>query len=244
MTRRWWGGPWISLALHAALLAALLYLATRPAPVAATDTGAATPIKMVYIARPGAPGSGSGSPTATQPRMMRAPESAPVQLVAPESLTEVEPPPVATVPVVTAQDVDVLPGAPMPVDGASVGRGSGGRFGGGNGPGIGPGAGAGIDDVYTAGSGGVSNPALIYEVKPNYTIDAMRGKVQGVVIMEVTVLANGTVDPASIRITRSLEPGLDREATNAVRQWRFRASQLLGRPVAARVIVELGFTLR
>jgi TonB family protein len=62
--------------------------------------------------------------------------------------------------------------------------------------------------------------------------------------MEVTVLANGTVDPASIRITRSLEPGLDREATMAVREWRFRPSQLLGRPVASRVIVELGFTLR
>jgi TonB family protein len=244
MTRRWWGGPGLSLLLHAALLAALLYVAARPSPVAATDTGAATPIKMVYVARIGLPGSGSGTPDAAKPRMMRAPETAPIQLVPPKSLTNAEPPPVATVPAITAERVDVLPGAPMPLDGTTVGRGLGGRAGIGNGPGLGPGAGPGIDDVYTAGNGGVSNPSLIHEVKPNYTIDAMRGKVQGVVIMEVTVLANGTVDPASIRITRSLEPGLDREATMAVREWRFRPSQLLGRPVASRVIVELGFTLR
>ena len=244
MTRRWWGGSGISLLLHAVLLAALLYAATRPSPVSATDTGAPTPIKIVYIARPGSPASGSGSPTAAKPRMLRAPESAPVQLVPPESLTNAEPPPMATVPVITAQNIEMLPGAPMPVDGSTVGRGSGDRAGGGNGPGLGPGDDPGINDIYTPGTGGVSNPALVHEVKPNYTLDAMRGKVQGVVIMEITVLANGTVDPASIRITRSLEPGLDREATSAVRQWRFRPSQLLGRPVAARVIVELGFTLR
>jgi len=167
------------------------------------------------------------------------------QLVTPQSLTNVEPPPVASVPVITAQDVDFLPGAPMPVDGSTAGRGSGpGPGGGGNGPGLGPGDGPGVGEVHVAGSGGVSNPALIHEVKPNYTADAVRGKVQGIVIMEVTVLANGTVDPGSIRITRSLEPGLDREATIAVRQWRFRPSQLLGRPVSSRVVIELGFTLR
>lgn len=245
MTRRWWGGPGISLVLHAALLAALLYVAARHSPVAATDSGTATPIKMVYITRLGLPGSGSGDPQASAPRTMRAPESAPIQIMPARSLTNVEPPPVATVPVITTQDVDVLPGAPMPVDGSTAGRGSGPcAGGGGNGPGIGPGNGPGIGEVYAAGTGGVSNPALVHEVKPNYTVDAMRGKVQGIVIMEVTVLANGTVDPGSIRIIRSLEAGLDREATVAVRQWRFRPSQLFGRPVASRVIVELGFTLR
>jgi len=160
-------------------------------------------------------------------------------------VTNMEPPPVTTVPMVAAQDVDVLPGTPMPIDGSTVGRGSGPRpGGGGNGPGIGPGDGPGVGEIHAPGTGGVSNPALLHEVRPNYTVEAMRGKVQGVVILEVIVLANGTVDPASIRITRSLEPGLDREATIAVRQWKFRPSQLLGRPVASRVVIELGFTLR
>jgi protein TonB len=245
MTRRWWSGPGVSLLLHAALFAALLYVAARPSSVTATDTGTATPIKMVYIARVGLPGSGSGRPQAGKPRTLRAPEAAPIQVLPPRTLTSVEPPPAATVPVVTAEAVDVLPGAPMPIDGATAGKGSGrGLGGGGNGSGIGPNDGPGVSDVYAPGTGGVSNPTLIHEVKPNYTVAAMRGKVQGIVIMEVTVLANGTVDPSSIRITRSLEPGLDREASIAVRQWRFRPSQLLGRPVASRVIIELGFTLR
>ena len=245
MNRRWWGGPGISLVLHAALLAALLYLAARPSSVAATDTGAATPIKMVYITRPGASGAGSGRPQATTARTVRSAERTAVQIVTPQSLTNIDPPPTATVPMISTQDADVLPGAPMPLDGSSAGRGMGtGPGGGGKGPGLGPGEGPGVGDVYAPGTGGVSSPTLIHEVKPNYTVDAMRGKVQGVVIMEVIVLANGTVDPASVRITRSLEAGLDREAAIAVRQWRFRPSQLLGRPVASRVIVELGFTLR
>jgi TonB family protein len=60
----------------------------------------------------------------------------------------------------------------------------------------------------------------------------------------VDVLANGTVDPRRIRITRSLDPGLDREAAIAVRQWRFRPSTRLGQPVASRVTIELSFMLR
>ena len=92
--------------------------------------------------------------------------------------------------------------------------------------------------------GGVGDPKLIYQVKPNYTVDAMRAKIQGVVTMDVEVLANGSVDPRRIRIARSLDPGLDREAAIAVRQWRFRPSRLKGRPVASRVTVELWFVLR
>jgi TonB family protein len=114
----------------------------------------------------------------------------------------------------------------------------------GPGSGRGPGEGPGESDVYTAGVGGVGNPTLVHEVRPNYTVDAMRAKIQGVVIMEVVVLANGTVDPQSIRVTRSLGFGLEAEAVLAVRQWRFRPSTRLGRPVNARVIVELGFILR
>ena len=245
MTRRWWGGPGISVVLHAALFVVLLYVTVQPSSLTATPRIAPTPAKFVYIVRPGPEGSGGGDPLATTPRIAHLRDSAPapVPIVSPQSITNVEPPPVA-VPVITAQDVDVLPGAPMRVDGMTVGRGSGPGAGGGRGPGMGPGEGPGAGDVYTPGVGGVSDPKLIFEVKPNYTVDAMRAKIQGVVIMEVDVLADGSVDPQRIRITRSLEPGLDREAVIAVRQWRFRPSTLLGRAVAVRVIVEIGFTLR
>lgn len=244
MTRRWWAGPGISLLFHAALLLALFYAAAHPSHLAAT---AATPLRhltFIYSATPGLPGAGGGDPAAAAPRRARQRESAPVDIAAPQSITRREPQPAAVVPVITAQDVDVMPGAPMAVDGSTVGKGAGPGAGAGRGPGMGPGEGPGSGDVYTAGVGGVTDPSLIHEVKPNYTADAMRARVQGLVIMEVTVLADGSVDPRRIRVTRSLEPGLDREARLAVGQWRFRPSMLLGKPVASRVLVELAFTLR
>jgi len=244
MTRRWWGGPGISVALHAALFVVLLYLAAQPSQMAATAASAATRLKFVYTVTPGVPGAGSGRPDAARPRPARLRDSTPVAIVPPRSITSVEPPPAAAVPAIAAHDVDVLPGAPMAIDGDTVGAGTGGGPGGGRGPGMGPGEGPGAGDVYMAGVGGVSDPKLLFEVKPNYTVDAMRAKIQGVVIMEVDVLASGTVDPRRIRITRSLDPGLDREAAIAVRQWRFRPSMRLGQPVASRVTIELSFTLR
>jgi TonB family protein len=245
MTRRWWGGPGISVVLHAALVVVLIYAAAQPSQLAATASRLSIPTKFIYTVTPGLARAGSGDLTAAAaPRRTHFRDSAPIELVTPRSITNVEPPPAAVVPVITAHDFDLLPGAPTPIDGSMVVRGSGPGGGGGRGSGSGPGEGPGAGDVYTAGVGGVSDPKLIYEVKPNYTADAMRAKIQGVVIMEVEVLANGTVDPRHIRITRSLDPGLDREAAIAVRQWRFRPSTLLGQPVASRVTVELAFTIR
>ena len=87
---------------------------------------------------------------------------------------------------------------------------------------------------------------LIKEVKPNYTAQAMGAKLQGAVEMEAVVLPDGSVDSASIRITRSLDSifGLDQQAIIAVKQWRFRPGTFKGQAVAVRVNIELTFTLR
>jgi TonB family protein len=151
---------------------------------------------------------------------------------------------IAAVPVIATENLVQVQGAPIPVDGSAVGNGSGSGSGGGNGPGQGPGSGPGVGDVYESGVGGVSAPVLVHEVKPNFTVEAMRARIQGVVVMDVIVRADGTVDPASIRVTRSLDRGLDEQAIIAVRQWRFRPSSRLGRPVASRALVELAFSLR
>jgi periplasmic protein TonB len=172
------------------------------------------------------------------------PDTRPLDVIAPPTIDNVATRPVAAVPAITTEDITLVPGAPMPVDGTTPGAAVGSGAGAGRGPGMGPGAGPGVGDVYEAGVGGVSDPKLIHEVKPSFTIDAMRAKIQGIVVLEVVVRADGTVDPASVRVTRSLDPGLDREAVNAVRAWRFRPSLRLGQPVASRVVVELAFTLR
>ena len=155
------------------------------------------------------------------PRGLASRESAPLCSSAPDRL-ETTQRSISFPPAITTPDVDFLPGAPMTVAGTSAGKG----------------------DVYEPGVGGVSDPKLIREVKPGFTADAMRATIQGVVVMEVVVLADGTVDPSRIRITRSLDRDHDQHAVIAVSQWRFRPSERLGKPVASRVTVELAFTLR
>ena len=64
--------------------------------------------------------------------------------------------------------------------------------------------------------------------------------------IEAVVRADGTIDPRSIRIVRSLDStfGLDREAIEAIKQWRFRPAVRKGQAVASFVTLELVFTLR
>ena len=90
----------------------------------------------------------------------------------------------------------------------------------------------------------IVSPRLLREVKPQYTAEAMRAKIQGTVGLEVVVLPDGTV--GDIRITKSLDPlfGLDQQAVDAARQWRFAPGTRFGEPVPVLVGVELDFNLR
>jgi TonB family protein len=95
---------------------------------------------------------------------------------------------------------------------------------------------------YRPGQEGTTMPVLVREAKPNYTAEAMRSKIQGTVLMECVVEENGTC--GNVRVTRSLEPGLDREAMNALQGWRFEPGKRQGRPVPVIVTIEMAFTLR
>jgi periplasmic protein TonB len=134
----------------------------------------------------------------------------------------------------------------------SLGPGKNGMSGRGSGHGIGPGEGDGLGlgrggntggDIYRPGNG-VSQPRLLREVKPQYTSDAMRAKVQGTVVVVCVVRADGTI--TDVRVARPLDPtfGLDQQALAAVRQWKFAPGTRLGEPVAVQITVELTFTLR
>lgn len=90
--------------------------------------------------------------------------------------------------------------------------------------------------AYTPGAG-VTDPVLLKEVRPNYTSDGLRAKVEGLVELEVIVLANGTV--GDVRVTKSLDKvfGLDGEAMIAAKKWLFRPGMVKG--VAVPTIVTL-----
>ncbi|MBA3638409.1 MAG: energy transducer TonB [Chloroflexota bacterium] len=87
-------------------------------------------------------------------------------------------------------------------------------------------------------------PQVVHEVKPRYTADAMRQRIQGLVEVEAVILADGTVGP--VRVVKSLdeELGLDEQAVNAVKQWRFRPGTKDGEAVPVMVKIEMTFTLK
>ena len=91
---------------------------------------------------------------------------------------------------------------------------------------------------------GVTLPVVLVERKPQYTAEAMRAKVQGTVLLECVVRADGTV--GEVEVVRSLDSsfGLDQEAIKAAKQWRFKPGMRQGEPVAVLVTIELTFTLR
>ena len=143
-----------------------------------------------------------------------------------------------------------LPAAPegLAVSGGSgtgggIGTGTGTGLGTGLGPGIGPGSGGGFGGgAYRLGTG-VEAPRLLREVKPTYTAEALMRRIEGSVILEVVVGADGV--PAAVRVTRSLDPyGLDEEAIQAARGWRFVPGRFNGTPVAVLVTLVLDFHIR
>jgi TonB family protein len=248
----WWEGTGLSIVIHTAIFAALIYAATHASQMVQQVNQVSEKLDFIFLdkPKPGPGGGGGGRPKDPEPprkaEIVAAKPAAPVPVNKPVDV----PTPQITVPLQTPQAVVTLPGALAPID-SNVGTGAagGGRgtgIGTGNGSGVGEGSGGGFGGgVYQIGNG-VTSPTLIREVKPNYTGDAMRAKLQGVVEMEAVVLPDGSVDPNRIKITRSLDStfGLDQQAIIAVKQWRFRPGTYKGQPVPVLVNVELTFTLR
>jgi periplasmic protein TonB len=131
-----------------------------------------------------------------------------------------------------------------PSTGGGGGTGTGSGVGPGTGPGIGPGFGGGFGGGAYREGNGVSSPVLIRDFKPNYTGEAMRARIQGMVVMDAIVLPDGSV--GSVRITKSLDNtfGLDQEAIATVKKWRFKPGMLQGTPVPVMIVIEMSFTLR
>ena len=95
--------------------------------------------------------------------------------------------------------------------------------------------------VYKPGDG-VSAPILVKEVKPQYTVEAKKAKIQGTVTLECVVKTDGTV--GEVEVITSLDAGLEQEAIKAVKQWRFEPGTKDGKPVPVLITLEMTFTLR
>jgi protein TonB len=97
--------------------------------------------------------------------------------------------------------------------------------------------------VYSLDAEAVEPPAVITEVKPRYTPEAMSAGIEGRVTLEAVVLADGTV--GEVVVTQSLDQtlGLDEQAIEAVRLWQFAPGTRLGEPVNVLVSIEIAFAL-
>jgi TonB family protein len=99
-------------------------------------------------------------------------------------------------------------------------------------------------EVYTPSQARLSPPRIVSTVKPGYTAEAVRARIQGSVRLRAVVESDGTV--SNVEVLNSLDKmyGLDQAAIDALKQWRFEPGTLESRPVRVQIAVELTFTLR
>src|SRR5579872_2193997 len=255
-----------SLTTHAAVISVLILLKFMPAH---SPAGAKLPDQLtrdlVWLRDPGTGGGGGGGGNKhLEPaRRVQQPGRDPISVPArrPDTINRDATPIDVKLqqPEIPVQSLGaslvMLPGVIPALPGASPDSlGPGSRYGAGTGTdgGIGSGRGRGLGDGSEDGTGGgprrpgngVTEPTLIREVKPAYTSDAMRARLQGSVWVRAVVGVDGTVTDA--RVVRSLDPylGLDAEALKAARQWRFRPGTFHGEPVPVQIVIELLFSVR
>ena len=107
-------------------------------------------------------------------------------------------------------------------------------------PGLKEPAQADANGIYTLGRG-VTAPRLTYSVDPEYTNAARAAKLGGICVLTVIVDTKGL--PRDVYVARSLDPGLDKKAIEAVKQYRFKPAMFEGHPVAVKVNVEVNFRI-
>jgi len=95
--------------------------------------------------------------------------------------------------------------------------------------------------VYEPGTQGIKPPRAIYQPNPEYTDKARKKKLNGVVVVSLIVTPEGTA--RDVKVVKSLDDGLDKNAVAAVSTWRFDPATKDGKPVAVRVPVEVQFRL-
>lgn len=88
---------------------------------------------------------------------------------------------------------------------------------------------------------GVKVGRAVYHPDPEYSESARQAKIKGTVLLAVALSADGTVD--AVKVVCSLEPGLDQNAADAVRKWKFTPATKDGKPVPVQMEIAVGFSL-
>jgi TonB family protein len=89
----------------------------------------------------------------------------------------------------------------------------------------------------------VHRPKLIFKQEPKYTEEAREAKVEGTVLLSLTIDTDGSTK--DIKVVRGLGYGLDEKAIEAASTWKFEPARLRKNnlPVAVSANVEINFRL-
>src|SRR5208283_476175 len=96
------------------------------------------------------------------------------------------------------------------------------------------------DTVYELGNG-VTAPKGVYTPNPEYAESARKKKIKGNVELAMIVTAEGKV--RDLKVTKSLDKDLDKQALAAVSTWRFEPATKDGKPVAVHLRTDVTFRL-
>jgi TonB family protein len=108
--------------------------------------------------------------------------------------------------------------------------------------------------------GGVAAPVPIYQVEPQFTPEARKAKAAGMVVVQLIVDGqglpqdvhvirgfgigpDGKPDPKMKKAARASAEGMNQNAVNAVKQYKFKPAMEDGKPVAAQINIEVNFKI-
>jgi TonB family protein len=258
----------LSIGIHAALAALLFTVTTNPGDIVtqpktdeATRLIAPYPRPAVPDKDPGGGGGGGGKRSLLPASQGDLPKAAQRQYTPPVVVPENLEPKLPMEPTIVAAADAPLPmlhigrlGDPLAPPGpASDGPGSGGGIGNGKGTGVGPGKGSGVGEGEDGGYGGgkpgggagprgyITPAALIWKIEPEYSDEARRARLQGMVLLYIEVDQDGK--PRNVHVRQGLGLGLDEKAIDAVMRWKFRPGKNNGRAVTTSALVEVNFRL-
>lgn len=90
--------------------------------------------------------------------------------------------------------------------------------------------------------GSVERPVKISAPPPQYTEEARRARIQGVVILQAIIDCEGNV--VEIMVLQGLSHGLTESAVDAVSRWRFEPARQNGMPVSVHYNLTINFQLQ
>jgi periplasmic protein TonB len=222
-SQKWYTVP-LSIIAHVVLFGAVIII-----PLMATDVLPTPPSMMAFVGAPPTPPPPpppppSAAPPPKTPTPIANPNAAPIE--APKQIIPETP------------SVGVSEGVPGGVEGGVPGGVMGGVVGGL--PEAPPPPPPPPQAPVRVG-GAIKQPTKLKNVPPVYPPIAQSARVQGVVIIEATIGADGKVKDA--KVLRSI-PLLDQAALDAVKQWVFTPTLLNNVPVPVIMTVTVNFTLQ